>query len=157
MTIRIFAVDPANVLGYADTLGFSGTVDFRPKRNESKGLRLLKIRRWLDERHGEVTPIELLVFEEVRCSRNIQAMINQGEIQGVIIAWCEERGVEYKGYTSSQIKKHATGKGNAPKEQMVAAAEEYFDDLTIVDDNHADALWCLDLAKQEFETETPFE
>ena len=58
--------------------------------------------------------------------------------------WCETRHVEYREIQIGRIKKHATGRGNARKPEMVAAARARWPELRIVDDNAADALWLLD-------------
>jgi Holliday junction resolvasome RuvABC endonuclease subunit len=71
-------------------------------------------------------------------------------LQSVIVTFCEERKIEYRGYSPSEIKKFATGKGNANKEQMVHAAQGY--GAIIEDDNHADALHLLHLAIRDLET-----
>ena len=52
------------------------------------------------------------------------ALVVQATLQGVLVAWAEEQGLEYRGYSPSEIKKFATGKGNANKEAMVKAARE---------------------------------
>ena len=48
----------------------------------------------------------------------------------------------------SELKKHATTKGNAGKPEMIAAAKARFPFVEVEDDNHADALlvgaWALD-------------
>jgi Holliday junction resolvasome RuvABC endonuclease subunit len=74
----------------------------------------------------------------------------QSELQGVIKLWCEENRVEYRAFSPSEIKKHATGKGNAGKEMMIAAARAKWPAVQLVDDNHADALWILDLAGTQY-------
>jgi crossover junction endodeoxyribonuclease RuvC len=54
--------------------------------------------------------------------------------------------VEYSALSPSEIKKHATGKGNAKKDAMIESARKKFPNIEIVDDNHADAIWIYDLA-----------
>lgn len=148
--MRILALDIATKCGFAITEGKSGTWDLTTKRDESKGMRLIKLRQRVQEVHDKA-PLDLVVFEAVRAFRHQQAVVCQSELQGVVKAWCHDNGIEYKGYTSSEIKKHATGKGNAKKDEMIAAAAEMFE-IKIVDDNHADALWILDLAKNQLES-----
>lgn len=145
--MRILALDIATKCGFAISNSTSGTWDLTSKRDESKGMRLIKLRNFIRQIH-ENAPLDLVVFEAVRAFRHQQAVVCQSELQGVVKAWCHDNGVEYKGYTSSEIKKHATGKGNAKKDQMIRAAIEMFE-IPIVDDNHADALWTLDLAMSQ--------
>ena len=149
--MRILALDIATKCGFAISGSTSGTWDLTTKRDESKGVRLIKLRNLIQQTH-ENKPLDLVVFEAVRAFRHQQAVVCQSELQGVVKAWCHDNNIEYKGYTSSEIKKHATGKGNAKKDQMIKAAAEMFE-IKIFDDNHADALWILDLAKKQLEGE----
>jgi hypothetical protein len=63
-----------------------------------------------------------------------------------LTAWAELRGVPYQGVPVHTIKRHATAKGNAPKEAMIAAARAR--GFSPVDDNGADAiailLWAIE-------------
>jgi len=63
---------------------------------------------------------------------------------------CIENEVEYRAYSPSEIKAHATGKGNANKRAMIIAAIKMYK-MKITDDNIADALLLLSLAKKELE------
>lgn len=60
--------------------------------------------------------------------------------------------VSYRGYSPAEIKKHATGKGNAGKPMMLAAAVRKWPDWS-GDDNEADARWLVDLAMKKYESE----
>ena len=146
--LRILALDPATHCGYAHTNGNSGTWDMSVKQDESGGMRLIRFQAHLLEMFKQ--GVDLLVFE---ASRNLQygnAVRVAGQLQGVLELVCTNEGVEYRGYSSKEIKKHATGNGNADKEAMVAAATKKWPKVKIVDDNHADALWLLDLALSEY-------
>jgi Holliday junction resolvasome RuvABC endonuclease subunit len=59
-------------------------------------------------------------------------------------AWCAEHGIEHAAVHSATIKKHATGKGNAPKDAVIAAMRRR--GFAPTDDNEADALALLDWA-----------
>lgn len=105
---------------------------------------------------------DLLVFEAARnAGPKMQgALVVQSEIQGVIKHWCEERKwegfkLEYRGYSPSEIKKHATGKGNANKDAMLAAAKAKWPNVG--DDNEADAKFLLELAMKEYGTKGEWE
>jgi len=56
-----------------------------------------------------------------------------------LTAWAELRGVPYEGVPVGTIKRHATGKGNADKDAMIAAARGF----SPADDNEADAIALL--------------
>ena len=146
--MKMLAIDPATKCGWAHSCGESGVWDLSIRRDESSGMRLIRLRGKLDEIH-RLTPVKVLVFEAARhAAPKMQgALVVQAEIQGVIKSWCEDNSIEYRGYSPSEIKKHATGKGNANKAAMKKAAIEKFG--RVEDDNEADALWLLDLAKKE--------
>lgn len=75
------------------------------------------------------------------------ALIHEAQLIGALIAMLEEKQIPYSALSPSEIKKHATGKGNANKDLMVEAAKKRFPLVEVIDDNHADALWIHDLAK----------
>ena len=56
-------------------------------------------------------------------------------------AWAELRGIPYEGVPVGTIKRHDTGKGNADKETMIAAARAR--GFSPADDNEADAIAIL--------------
>jgi Holliday junction resolvasome RuvABC endonuclease subunit len=58
-----------------------------------------------------------------------------------LTSWAELRGIPYEGVPVGTIKRHATGKGNADKEAMIAAARER--GFSPADDNEADAIAIL--------------
>ena len=147
--MKILALDPATVTGWAHSNGPSGIWDLSIRRDESKGMRLIRLNRMLREIHESVG-IDLLVYEAARnAGPKMQgALVVQAELQGVIKLFCESNGIEFIGLSPSEIKKHATGKGNANKVAMVAAAKERFK-IEIIDDNHADALHILHYARMK--------
>jgi Holliday junction resolvasome RuvABC endonuclease subunit len=145
--MNILALDPATHCGWAHTDGTCGTWDCSVKKDESSGMRLLRLRHCLDTvfiNQG----VDAVVFEAARGGMpgRLGALVISAEIQGVIKLWCEENAVHYHGVSPSSVKKHATGSGNANKEKMVAAAKARWPKTKIQDDNTADALWILDFA-----------
>jgi crossover junction endodeoxyribonuclease RuvC len=146
--VRILACDPATHFGWAHNDGASGTWDLSIRRDESGGMRLIRLRAKLDEVKAAVG-VDLLVFEAARnAGPKMQgALVVQAELQGVLKLWCEENGVEYRGYSPSEIKRHATTKGNASKADVFTAARRRWSHVK--SDDEADAMWLLDLAMQE--------
>ena len=71
-----------------------------------------------------------------------------GGLLATLTAWAELRGVPYEGVPVGTIKRHATGKGNASKDSMIAAARAR--GFSPADDNEADAIailfWALETA-----------
>ncbi len=142
----ILALDLGTKMGYAVGDGrnvlASGVMDFSPKRFEGAGMRYLRFRRVLVElveEHG-VTEIYL---EEVRRHRGVTAAHVYGGFLSHLQAYCED-GIPYQGIPVGTLKKYATGKGNAGKPAMIAAA--CAKGWEPVDHNEADALWILDYA-----------
>lgn len=146
--MNILAIDPATKCGWAHSTGASGTWDLSIRRDESAGMRLIRFRSKLQTMLS--CGIELVVYEAARhAAPKMQgALVVQATLQGILTLWCEDNSIEYRGYSPTEIKKHATGKGNANKDAMIAAARERWAGVT--DDNQADALWLLDLATREY-------
>jgi Holliday junction resolvasome RuvABC endonuclease subunit len=146
--VNILALDPATHCGFAHSCGISGTWDLSTRRDESKGMKLIRLRGKLTELLKDC-PFELCVFEAARFSGPMTAgaLVVQSEIQGVIKLWAEDNHIEYRGFSPSEVKKQATGKGNANKDKMISAARKKWPKVQIESHDQADALWVLDLAK----------
>ena len=141
---RILAIDPGTRCGYAYATdghsiraSLSGVWDLSPRRHEGGGMRYVRLLRFI----GEVEP-ELVVYEEVRRHLGTDAAHIYGGIVATITGYCEQRRLPYCGIPVGTVKKFATGKGNADKEAMVAAAQARFG-REVDDDNQADALFIL--------------
>jgi len=128
----------------------SGSETFKPQRFEGGGMRYLRFKRWLIEIKQSVDGIDAVFFEEVRRHAGVDAAHAYGGFMAHLTAWCEHHQIPYQGVPVGTIKKHATGKGNANKEQMVTAARQR--GHAPADDNEADALAILHWAieTQEF-------
>lgn len=144
--MNILALDVATKTGWASPTA-SGVWDLKVKRDESGGMRLVRFKSKLKE-ILESEQIDLVVFER-SSGFHKNALITQAEMHGVLKNTLDEIGIPYRAYSSGEIKKQATGKGNAKKPQMIAAAVEKWPDIIIEDDNHADALWLKDLAEKD--------
>jgi len=123
----------------------SGTWDLKPTRFESHGMRYMKFKRNV-ELEIVLNNIDFIVYEEVRNHVGVDAAHMYGGWLSALQVVCIENEIPYKGIPVGTIKKHATGKGNATKEEMVTAAIQKFKGTDVVDDNHADALHLLDYA-----------
>ena len=141
----ILAIDLGTTTGWALRTGdgqvVSGTAAFRPGRFEGGGMRFLRFRGWLDEMASTSGMPTAIYFEEVRRHVGVDAAHVYGGLMATLSAWCEQRGVPYAGVPVGTIKKHATGKGNADKAAMIAAAKAC--GFNPADDNEADALALL--------------
>ena len=80
-------------------------------------------------------------FDEVRRHIGTTAAHVYGGFLAHLTAWCEHERVPYRGVPVGTIKLHATGKGNAGKEAVIAAMKAKGHQPA--DDNEADALAIL--------------
>lgn len=145
--MRILALDIATKTGWATNTS-SGVWELKPNRGESVGMRVVRFKSKLREIIN-LEDIELVVYERP-AGRHKNSIMVASEMVGVLMDTCIDLKVNYASYSASEIKKHATGKGNANKDKMVEAAKAKFHTTTIIDDNHADALWLLDMCQSEF-------
>ena len=81
---------------------------------------------WLDEISRNGGPLASVVFEEARAHAGTLAAQVYGGFLAHLTAWCERKSVPYLGGPVTTIKRHATGKGNAPTEVVVAATATGF-------------------------------
>jgi hypothetical protein len=101
----------------------SGSESFKPGRFEGGGMRYLRFKRWLTEvKQCGSDGIDAVYFEEVRRHAGVDAAHAYGGFLAHLTAWCEHHQIPYQGVPVGTIKKHATGKGNAGKAAMIAAA-----------------------------------
>ena len=106
----------------ADGLITSGTASFRNGRFDGGGMRYLRFTNWLGALDRLSGPVAAIWFEEVRRHAGTDAAHVFGGLMASLTSWAELRGIPYQGVPVGTIKKHATGKGNAPKQAMIDAA-----------------------------------
>jgi hypothetical protein len=146
----ILALDLGTKTGWAmrlvDGTVVSGTMEFKSGRYEGGGMRFLRFRSWLDNLEAGAKTIDLIHFEEVRRHAGTDAAHIYGGFLAHLAAWCETRQIPYQGVPVGTIKRHATGKGNAGKDAVIAAMQALGHQPA--DDNEADALailtWAID-------------
>ena len=126
-----------------------GFVSFKSQRFEGGGMRYLRFRRWLTDMKATVAGtqgIGAVYFEEVRRHMGVDAAHVYGGLLATLTAWCEHHQIPYQGVPVGTIKRHATGKGNASKDEVITAMRALGHGVT--DDNEADALailhWAID-------------
>ena len=147
--MKILALDTGTKTGWAvNETGtvVSGVQDFSLKRGESPGMRFLMFRNWLQKMLDSTMP-DMVIYERAHHRGGAATEVGVGlmtHVQGV----CAENGVEYVALHSSALKKHATGKGNCSKEDMMRAATEK--GWNYEDDNESDALWLLDYGLKNY-------
>jgi Holliday junction resolvasome RuvABC endonuclease subunit len=140
--MKILALDIATKTGWR-TETSSGVWDLKVNRGESEGMRVVrfkaKVRELID-----LEKIELISYERPAGQHKSSIMV-ASEMIGVLKDLCIEKGIEYASYSSSEIKKFATGKGNSGKPVMIHFAQKKHPEIHIIDDNHADAIHLYDL------------
>lgn len=144
----ILALDLGTNTGWAfksDGAIVFGSQRFQPGRFEGGGMRFLRFKQWLTEIKQQ--GIGVVYFEEVRRHLGVDAAHCYGGFMATLTAWCEHHQIPYQGVPVATIKKHATGKGNAKKDAMIAAAN--VKGFVTDDDNEADALMLLDWAAKQ--------
>ena len=150
MNTTILALDLGTQLGWAlsarDGLISGGSESFKPQRFEGGGFRYLRFKRWLTEIKQCAEGIDLVCYEEVRRHAGVDAAHAYGGFMATLTAWCEHHQIPYQGVPVGTIKRHATGKGNAGKDEVITAMRALGHAVT--DDNEADALailhWAID-------------
>lgn len=143
----IMAIDPATRCGWALSTGEFGVWDLSVRRDESEGMKWLRFRAKLEEVH-KLQPLNVIAYERP-AGQHRGALIHHAKLIAIIQLFCEESGIEYRGYSSTEIKKLATGKGNAGKQDVIAAAQKL--GYTTTDDNEADAIWLLRLIANDLQ------
>ena len=125
----------------------SGVTEFRPGRFQGAGMAFLRFEKFLADLDRDAGPFDAVVFEEVRAHAGTLAAQVYGGFLAHLTAWCERQAVPYLGVPVATIKRHATGKGNASKDEVIAAMRKR--SFAPGDDNEADALALLDWAIEQ--------
>ncbi len=126
----------------------SGVQDFKKKRGESNGMLFLKFRKWLTDLSISSGRFDLIVYEQAshRGGAATEICVN---LTGRVQEFAEEHAINFSHVRPSELKKHATGKGNAGKPEMMDAAEFVLGRAPL-DDNEADAVLMGEWAVEEF-------
>ena len=144
----VIGIDPGTKCGWAvrqpNGTMLSGVWNLAGNRFDGAGMRFLRARRCftdlLEATASDFSEVPVKVaVEEVRRHLGVDAAHCYGGIVAVIMSVCEERKIPYEGVPVSAAKVTATGKGNADKPAMMAAAIYRWPGWTPADDNEADA------------------
>lgn len=148
---KILSLDLATTTGWAYNLPSinGGTWDLKQKKGSSEGMKLIKLRAFLEDFNNQVGGIDIIVYEKP-AGRFINGVISVAELVSVVKIFCEDKGINYTSYRPAEIKKSATGKGNSNKVDMLQEAKRRWPMVHIIDDNQADAMLMLQVALNEY-------
>lgn len=143
--MRILALDLGTRMGWAmmaDGRIKSGTAHFAPGKLQGPGARYLKLRSWLaDTKYSAGQSFDLVVVERVINHVSAHSAHVYGGMLAHVQAWCEHHQMPLEEFSPGTIKKFATGKGNATKDEMIQSAKDA--GYHPQDDNEADAIALL--------------
>lgn len=137
--MKVLAVDPATVTGWAITDGTYGRLELTGTWGE-------KLQQFFGFFLVKAEFVHLIAYEKP-AGRFHNAIVSGSKLAGVLEMVGAMTGTPVVNYTPPQIKKHATGRGNATKIQMVEASRQHGYEGD--DDNIADALHLMKLAMHE--------
>ncbi len=140
----ILALDIATTTGWK-TKTASGIWNLKPNRGESEGMRVVRFKAKVKEMIS-MEGITLVAYERPAGFHKSSIMV-ASEMVGVLKDLCIGLNVNLACYSATEIKKFATGKGNANKEAMIKAAKEK--GYNPADDNEADAIHLYNLVAKE--------
>ena len=131
----------------------SGSVKITLERGESSGMRFLRFRRWLMEMlvnsQGEAL-YDLVAYEQSHHRGGPATHLAENWI-GRVEEECARLGIQYTSVHTGMLKRHASGRGNASKEEMVEAARLRWPDQVVESEDQADALCGLAWAIERYE------
>lgn len=137
---NIVALDLGTTMGWAmkiDGVVTSGSKGFKSGKFVGAGYRFLEFKHWLTT----LDSISIILFEEVRRHIGTDAAHCYGGFLAVLLSFCEQYNIPYRGVPVKQIKKYITGSGSASKTDVIEAVKTY--GYSPIDDNEADALALL--------------
>jgi Holliday junction resolvasome RuvABC endonuclease subunit len=143
-SVNILSLDIATNTGWK-TKTSSGVWNLKPNRGESEGMTVVRFKAKVRELIN-IENITLVSYERPAGMHKASIMV-ASEMVGVLKDLCIEMGIELACYSAPEIKKFATGKGNAKKDAMIKAAQEM--GYTPKDDNEADAIHLYNLTVKD--------
>lgn len=143
--IRAIGLDLGTTTGWAsynDGLYQCGYWRLQPTRFDSSAMRFIRFETKLAALIDVIQP-QMVFYEKVHRHAGTVAAHVYGGFLSTLQMTCERRKVLFHGLSVQEIKKAATGKGNAPKMAMLRTAEKQWPDLEMETSDVADAVWCL--------------
>ena len=146
--MNILALDMATNTGWAaDYPQFQyGRETFMVKRGESPGMRFLRFSAWLEEMRGLCKP-DVIVYEQAHHRGGPATAVGVGMVT-TLQTFAAKHDIELLSCHTGTLKKFATGKGNAGKQDMADACAKQLGHTPDTDDE-VDAIWLLEWAHNE--------
>lgn len=145
--MKILALDPANLTGFAHSDGHRGVWALTRPTDRHPGDRLARLRAYL-LRASEEWGFERLAYEEATFgSRHIHTIALHNRLAGVIELTAHQLGAELWPVNPATLNNWATGYGRARDWQIIRAARTLLGVETDSPDV-ADACFVLEMAKQ---------
>jgi len=145
---RILALDLALETGWAHSCGESGIWHLGIGDSEHAGNRLVRLEGRIMAMHLE-WGIDQVAFEVAAYgSHHANTRQFHDQVMGVVLLSAAKICAPWVGYSPTEIKKFWTGHGQADKAAMIRACQTFLG-RTVTNDNEADALAILELAKHQ--------
>lgn len=143
----IITIDPGSATGWTCDER-SGVRDLTPKVAaptkrrvaEPEYARCGKLWALLQEIAGPMCADFVVCEGAAGFTKGKHAVRVSNELRGVVKAWCWTRGAKYIEIAPTDLQRHATGRGQVPKEEMLALAKSHLG-YHGTDDNEGDAWW----------------
>ena len=148
--MNILALDAATTTGFAHSNGKHGIWNLGPAT-----IRLRTFKELIDKAIQE-WGCDCIAYEQASYGAGgrkgeggvqWQTIVFHNQLRGIIELVSQERMIKCQAFHPSTIKAFATGNGRAKKEQMIAACITHYK-FKPIDDNEADAVFILELAKR---------
>lgn len=139
---RIVGLDPSTAsFGIALPDGSCRTI--KPRAGAAENVRRLNEITYRLDAYLQVAKADVAMMEEAIPPRFSTAALRLGEVRGTVFNRLFERGILIVQIKPSVLKQYATGKGNADKDAMMAAAEQAGAIVANSDESDAWWLWAL--------------
>ena len=151
--LRVLALDIASATGWAVLGGgriTSGVVHFirrhgmKTKPDEHPGIVHLRFLQWLRPMLTDTKP-DVVVYERAGHFKSVAAAEICHGFRSILMANCAYSNIKVVPYRPTEVKKFATGTGNADKKKMMAEASKRWPDVPFMTHDEADAYFLLHL------------
>ena len=132
----------------------SGVWNMSLKPHESSGMRIVAFGGHLNRLLQTYPDIQMIVWEDVQFVKHRLAYKVHCELAGKLQEWAINNKLEHTGVSVGEIKRFATGKGNASKDMMMAAARLRWAEYSFADDNEVDARWLMETTLNRYQLRT---